>query len=276
MKISCLPVSFYQEIMSGRMKVSEWAVLASQVGLDAIDLSVLLVRNRTPVYLEKLRDELVQTGMPVTMVTSYQDFTHPDRIQRERELAYCIGDIAMASQLNAAYLRITAGQSHEQPNELNEDETLDTVADYFYKAKKWADQFGVKLVYENHSKPGAWLHPDYLFDTVRFLRLAEKLKNSGIRINFDTANTFAYGDDPIPVFKKVLPLVETIHVSDVAAKNSLQFTTIGTGVAPVEEILLIARNSGFNGWLCIEEASFTGMEGVRRAVEFVRKTWAKS
>jgi sugar phosphate isomerase/epimerase len=272
MKLSCLPVSFYRDMIDGRMSIQEWATIARRIGLDAIDLSTLLIKNRTAAYLESLLDNLEQAGMPITMITTYPDFTHPDKLQREREFAYCMADIAVASQLHARYLRITAGQAYMNQSE---DQTLDIVADYFYKVKEWADTFNIQLVFENHSKPGVWQRPDFLFDTRRFLKLARKMNKSGIGINFDTANTFAFGDDPVAVFKEILPQVETIHVSDIEAANGLKFTTIGTGAAPVAEILSIARNSGFNGWVCIEEASNTGIDGCKNAVEYVRQAWEK-
>ena len=48
MKLSCLPVSLFPEIISGRMSVAEWAKLATEVGLDGLDLSVLFLRASMP------------------------------------------------------------------------------------------------------------------------------------------------------------------------------------------------------------------------------------
>ena len=48
MKLSCLPVSFFADILGGRMSVSEWARMGRELGLDAIDLSILFVPDRTP------------------------------------------------------------------------------------------------------------------------------------------------------------------------------------------------------------------------------------
>jgi len=48
------------------------------------------------------------------MITTYPDFTHPCATQREREIEYLRNDIAVASQLNAKFLRVTAGQAHPE------------------------------------------------------------------------------------------------------------------------------------------------------------------
>ena len=50
---------------------------------------------------------------------------------------------------------------------------------------------------------------------------------------------------------------------------------IGNGVVPFEEIFSYLKSVGYDKWLCIEEASFTGIEGIKKAVEYVRETWGK-
>ena len=273
MKLSCLPVSIFKDIINGTSSLSRWAELAKELKLDAIDLSVLLVKDRTPVCVANANKAIKEQGMNVAMITTYPDFTNPDEMQRERELAFAIADVALASALGAKYLRITAGQYYKWDDE---QKALETVKAYFLRVKEAADKLGVKLLFENHSKPGAWENPDYLFDTKRFLALAELLKDTDIRINFDTANTVAFGDDAVEVFKKVLPQVETIHVNDLKAAGGVDFVVCGTGVAPIKEIFKEAKKAGFDGWVCIEEAGFKGEDGIREAVAFTRKAWEEA
>src|SRR3990172_8382811 len=47
MKLSCLPVSFYRDMTDGEMSIVDWAQIALELGLDAIDLSIILIRNRS-------------------------------------------------------------------------------------------------------------------------------------------------------------------------------------------------------------------------------------
>lgn len=270
MKLSCLPVSFFRDIISGSMTLAEWASCAKELGMDGIDLSVLLIKDRTPVTIARALHEISSQGMNVIMVTTYSDFTHPDETQREREYAYALADIALASSLGAKYLRITAGQDYQWDDE---EEALLTVRDYFLRLKPFADQMNIGLLFENHSKPGAWVRPDFIFNTHRFLRLAQLLEGTGIRINFDTANTSACGDDTVETFRKVLPMVETLHVNDIRAIGCTEFVVCGKGVAPIRRIFHEARKAGFDGWVCIEEAGFMGLEGFRQAVDFTRKAW---
>ncbi len=270
MKLSCLPVSLFKDIINGSCSLSDWAVLAKKLGLDALDVSVLLVKDRTPVCVSAARRAIDEAGMSVAMVTTYPDFTNPDGMQRERELAYANADVALASALGAKYLRITAGQYYDWKDE---KKALTVVKECFMRVKDTADKLGIKLLFENHSKPGAWENPDYLFKTERFLMLAEMLKETDIRINFDTANTVAFGDDAEEVFKKVLPQVETIHVNDLKAAGGVEFVVCGEGVSPIKEIFSEAKRAGFDGWVCIEEAGFKGTAGIEQAVRFTRQAW---
>lgn len=273
MKLSMLPVTMFGEIIKGQATLSDWANFAKEMDLDGLDLSVLLVKDRTPVCVTAARKAIDNSGMNAVMITTYPDFTNPDPVQRERELAFAIADVALASAMGAKYLRITAGQYYDWADER---EALSIVKDCFLKVKEAADRLNVKLLFENHSKPGAWENPDYLFDTNRFLMLADMLKDTGIRINFDTANTVAAGDDAVATFKKVLPMVETIHVNDLKAAGGVDFCVCGRGVAPIQEIFVEAKKAGFDGWVCIEEAGFQGREGMKEATEFTRKAWANA
>jgi hypothetical protein len=40
MKLSCLPVSFFSDIIEGRMTLGEWARIGASLGLDAVDFSI--------------------------------------------------------------------------------------------------------------------------------------------------------------------------------------------------------------------------------------------
>ena len=274
MKISCLPVSFFSKIINGSMSIKDWASMAAEVGLDAIDLSVMLLKNHTSVYLKQIRDDLEKAGIPVTMMATYPDFSHPDPMQRERELEYLGHDIALSSYLGAKYLRITAGQAHPKTPV---EQGIQWVINFFKRSTSVSEKFNVQLVYENHSKPGAWEYPDFSQPTERFLRIAEALRDTGIGINFDTANPQVYGDDPLQTLHQVIDNVVTIHVADTAEAGKLVPVpaVIGEGLVPFNEIFRRLKQRGFDGWMCIEEASNTGREGVKKATDVVRKIWAE-
>jgi sugar phosphate isomerase/epimerase len=267
MKISCLPVSLFKEIQKGNISLKEWARIGREAGLNGIDLSTILIPNHTGKVVTDIIKDFMEEEMPVIMITTYPDFTHPGRMQREREKEYFRRDIALSSALGAKYLRILAGQAHP---ETDTAEGICWVIESFKEMDEIAQKYNIQLLFENHSKPGVWEYSDFSHPTEIFMEICEKTKDTGIGINFDTCNTLAYGDDPMPVLERIIDRVVTIHVADIKEKGSLKPVLIGTGIVPFDEIFAYLKSKKFNGWFCIEEASSMGIEGIRKAVEYVK------
>ena len=270
MKISCLPVSLFPLILEGSMTIKEWAAEAKECGLDAIDISILFIKNNTIKYLTQLKHEIEDQNMSITMITTYPDFSHPDFIQVEREMEYLKHNIAVASFLNARFLRILAGQNYPG---IDKEKTINKVIDCFKKMALVAEKYNVKLVYENHSKPGVWDYSDFSHPTDIFLKIVDGIKDTNIGINFDTANSTILGDDPIEVMKKIINKIVVIHAADSKTTGELKPASIGSGIVSFERIFDFLKNINFDGWICIEEASNEGIEGIRKATDFIRNSW---
>lgn len=270
MKLSCLPVSLFPDITGGTMTLSNWIDLAADCGCDGADISSLFLQGHSFVYLEALKSMLRQKPIPIVMCASYPDFTHPDGLQRKREIAYFQRDIALCSELGIPYLRILAGQAH--PGVSTQDGVAHAVS-CMRKVAAFASTFGVTLLYENHGKPGAWQYIDLTYPPDLFLAVLDDVADTDIRVNFDIGNVTAYGKDPVALLERVYDRVETIHVSDMAQKGVFAPAAIGTGVAPIRDVFSLLKRRGFHGWLCIEEASFTGEVGICNAVKTTRRLW---
>ena len=270
MKLSCLPVSYFSEIISGKLSVGQWAREAAGLGLDAIDLSVLFFKTRDPVYLRGMREEIEGAGLRVAVVNTYPDLTHPDPVERKRQLSQLEADIASSALVGAEMARVTAGQAHP---ETGRADGINAAVEGLTRVADAAERHGVKLVYENHSKPGAWKYPDFCYPPDIFLEIAGRLAGTPVGILFDTANTVAYGADPLPVLRQVIGRVLCVHAADTRARGIFEPVLLGTGAVPFEAIFSMLKSSGFEGWISIEEASRLGPTGVARAVEFVRRKW---
>jgi sugar phosphate isomerase/epimerase len=270
MKLSCLPVSFYPQMTDDGMSILDWAQIALAVGLDAIDLSIILIKDQSPAYLEETREELGKLGMGVTMVTTYSDFTHPDPEKRAQQIARSGQDIAVAAQLGAELVRITAGQAHP---ETGRDDGIAWAMQGLSDVLEIANGHGLTLVFENHYKAPIWQYADFSFPTDIFLEIVERTSSIGLGVNWDTANTLAYGDDPVPVLAKVLDRVVSVHAAETAQRGDLKPVLVGTGLVPFGEMFSMLKGAGFDGWLCIEEASRQGTAGIEAATQFVREAW---
>ncbi len=272
MQLSCLPVSFFSDIIEGRMSIGEWARMGAELGLDAIDLSTLFLPDPSPQALAKIRQDIEAAGMQVAMVTSYPDFTHPDPKQRERELALEQQVVATAAFLGAKLVRVTAGQAHP---ETGRKEGVAWAVEGLRKLVETVGNLGPRLVYENHGKPGAWRYTDFSQPPDIFLEIVRNTADIGLGINFDTANATAFAEDPLALLEQVIERVVSIHAADTAVRGELRPVLLGTGVTPFGALFSRLHQAGWDGWICIEEASRRGREGVEAAVRFVRKTWGQ-
>ena len=270
MQLSCLPVSFFSDIIEGRLSVAAWARMGAELGLDAVDLSILFVPDRAPDAVAALHRSIEAEGMRVAMVTSYPDFTHPDAAQRERELALEEEVVGVAAGLGARFVRVTAGQAHP---ETGYDEGIEWAAHGLTKLVERTRGSGVALVYENHAKPGAWQYTDFSQPPEIFLEIARRTSGAELGINFDVGNAAAFADDPVALLEQVLDRVVTVHASDTAVRGALKHVLLGAGVTPYPALFGRLKRAGWDGWICMEEASYRGREGVAAAARFVWETW---
>jgi sugar phosphate isomerase/epimerase len=110
-----------------------------------------------------------------------------------------------------------------------------------------------------------------------FLDIARQIKDTSIGINFDTANILVSGEEKtLEVLIEVIDQVKTIHVADTASIGKLDPVALGQGIVPIPEIFSYLKSQNFDGWLCLEEFSNQGTEGLIDAVRFVKDTWNKA
>jgi len=273
MKLSCLPVSWYEEILTGKMSLRDWLSFAAGLRLDAVDLTILFLQNKSREDLQSLRQLILDSGLELCMVTCYPDLTHPDRGARAQQIEGGKTHIRMASQLGAKLVRVTAGQSHPS---VTREEGIGWAVEGLRQLAAEADQQEVLLVYENHTKGAPWQYWDFSQASDIFLEILGKLDDTSLGINFDTANPLVGNEDPIALLGEVKDRVVSVHAADIRAAGSLEPVVLGTGVVPFHRLFSNLKETGFDGWICIEEASRTGARGFEEAVSFVRKAWEEA
>lgn len=263
LQISCLPVSLYPEFFAGTRTVMEWSEQAEHLGLDAIDINALFLREKSISEIRQIRSKL---AVPVLMVSAYSDFTAPSEEKRTEALRDAAADIRRAGAVGARYIRLTAGQAY--PGEPDE-QMIQRVYDCFAKCVEVSRETGVEILLENHSKPGAWEYPDYNFHVGRFLSLWDALKELPISVNYDTANAYALKEWE-RLLDAVAGRIAAVHLNDLESIEPLAFACVGKGIVPLEMMIRSVYATGFRGPLCIEETGFQGWDGVAEAVFYTR------
>ena len=270
MKMSCLPVSFFADILGGKMRVKEWARMGAELGLDAIDLSILFVLERSMKAATALRRDIQAEGMQVAMLTTYPDFTHPHAAQRHEELAMELEAVAIAAELGAELVRVTDGQAHP---ETDVEAGVAWAVEGLTRLVETTRDYAPRLVFENHAKPGVWTYTDFSQSPEIFLRIAKGTASCDLGINFDTGNAATFSPDPVALLEEVMDRVVSVHASDSALKGGLRHVLLGTGITPFPALFGCLKRSGWDGWICMEEGSQRGKAGVEAAARFIWDTW---
>ena len=273
MKLSCLPVSLYDDIFTGKSTVADWIRLGAELGLDAVDFSIKFFPQRDAETLKHTRDTLEKFSIEPCMLACYSDFTHPDAAQRAQELIDLKADVALAKALGAKFIRVTAGQNHPG---IEREIGVRWVTDGFRRALDEAERHGITLAYENHTKGAPWDYWDFSQPTEIFLEILDALSDTPLGVCFDTANPLVLGENVLALLEEVVHRVVVLHIFDLREVGVFEAVRVGTGASPIPQIFSRMRQADYDGWLSIEEASRLGQEGFTQSIEFVRETWEQA
>ncbi|MGD0226680.1 MAG: sugar phosphate isomerase/epimerase family protein [Terriglobia bacterium] len=262
-------MSYFNAISHGQMTVAEWMDFAVELGLDGIECGPLLVEPLGPVTPAEFRRLAESRGLEISNYTGYSDFSHPDPEVRKRELAGVFKNLEIAAEIGAPSVRALTGQ--QWPG-VEQHAAIQWVIDGIRRAGEQADRLGLRLNIENHTKAATWEHFDFAIRGEVFLRVMEGLQDAPVGVQFDIANPLVAGEDTLQLFECVRARIGYVHINDVGRVGAFEFVPIGTGLAPIPEVLRRLRAQGYAGWLGIEEASRTGRQGFYQAVQYTRQT----
>jgi len=268
MKLSCIPVSFFEAISKRQMTLAEWFDFAVELRLDGVECGPLMIQPLGPATPAEFRQLAESRGLAVSNFTGYSDFSHPDAEFRRREIESFIRNIQVTRELGAPSIRALTGQ---QRPELNQEQAIGWVVESIRQVAEEADRVGVRVNVENHTKAFTWTNFDFAMQSEVFLRVMDGLRDAPVGVQFDMANPLVANEDALDLFEQVRSRVGYVHINDVGRAGSFQFVPVGTGLAPIQEILTRLRQQDYTGWVGIEEASRTSKEGFRQAVRFARK-----
>ncbi len=265
--LSCLPVSIYPLIASGELSIPQWTEEAGKIGFEYYDLGESAINELTVSELEKIRKQCV---LPFNMLSAYSDFTHPDPNVRAKSAEDAKEKIRKVAALGGKYIRIPGGAAH--PDAIaNVNAAIRNICECFEACIPVANECGVRIVFENDSKPPSWEVPNFCFDIDRFVSTWDKLKHLDIGFNYDTGNAF-FLENWKAILDAVLGRIETLHITDYNFLNGeLKMTVFGEGTVPIKEMLTIIKDSGFNGMISMEDTTFKGLEGMAESYAYVRK-----
>ncbi|MDQ1318514.1 MAG: Sugar phosphate isomerase/epimerase [Candidatus Poribacteria bacterium] len=264
MKLSCIPICFFDDLINTRtMSLGDWVQMAHKLNLDGIEMykPYLSEDQRDKDSMSRISDMIHSSGMEVSMFTSYADLSLPESTERDRQIASIRWDVDSAVIFRTSIVRLTAGrwlggQSIE--------ETLKLVAKGLKASLDYAEDKGIILALEDHPEVGTRI--------ADFMRILELVDDERLKVNLDTSNPMESGDDPVELAKLVNSRIVHVHLSDRSA--DLHHQVAGEGVVDFVSIFNILRKAGYDGWLSLEAGGRKGQDAIHQALHFIRKAWS--
>lgn len=255
------------------MSLAGWLDFAVELRLDGVECGPLLIHPLGPAKPAEFRRLAEARGLAISNFTGYSDFTHPDPEIRQREISALLHSVDIARELGAPSVRALTGQ--ERPG-VDRDRAIVWVAEGIRRVAEVADRMGLRVNVENHTKAFTWTSFDFAMRSEVFLRVMEDLRDAPVGVQFDVANPLVAGEDALSLFEQVRSRIGYVHVNDLRQPGTFDFVVVGTGLAPIGEVLRRLREQGYTGWVGIEEASQTGKDGFWQAVRYMREVLGTS
>ncbi len=108
-----------------------------------------------------------------------------------------------------------------------------------------AEKVGVPLLVEPE--------PDLLIETAdQYLEFAGHFNSPFLGLNFDIGHFYCVKDDPAETVHKLAPLIQHVHLEDIAATRVHHHLVPGDGVIDFPSTLKALKDVGYSGWVTIE------------------------
>lgn len=270
LKLSCFPKYFMHQLVSGKMSLFEWIKIASDLDIEAIEIYNRFFESHEKAYLEKISCCLKEAKLKVHMICCSPDFSNPEKKIREKEIKRFKQDMNVAASFGASLIRTTTGQKYPQ---VSYKDGVEWVVECMETLLSHAQKRGVILALENHYKDDLWKYPEFAQKLDVFTEILDKIPSPHLKVNFDTSNSIMAEEDPVEVLQAVKDRVVSLHASDrQMVKGKLVHKAIGEGIVDFESIFTILKQTGFSGWVSIEDG-VEGVEEIERSIIFLRKVW---
>jgi sugar phosphate isomerase/epimerase len=284
-KIAAFPKAYMHALCKdGSMRLEEWFRLASGLGVDGVEFYAGFLEMQERSNWSGVRRQVESLGLVVPMMCCSPDFTHPDPMFREEQIAKQKYWIDMTAALGGQYCRVLSGQKRP---ELTMEQGVRLAADSIQSCLPYAKERGITLILENHYKDDFWEYPEFAQQMDVFCSLVNAIDDPNFGVNYDPSNAYIAGDDPLELLKRVSHRVVTMHASDryliegtlddlrreesgaAGYAKRLRHGEIGKGLNDYDAIFTELKRVGFDGWISIEDG-VDGIEQLARSAEFLR------
>jgi sugar phosphate isomerase/epimerase len=254
-KLSLAAYSMRQflDLKKPTMTLFEFIDFASELPLDAVELTSYYWAETTDAYGEKLKAYAAKKKLAISGVPVGNNFCLKDDTKRKAEIQKVKDWTERAAKVGAQTVRIFAGNI-EQGDTLEEAQKRVVAA--MNECCEVAEKLGIYLALENHG--GITDTPEHLLDLVK------PVKSKALGVNVDTGNF--HTADPYADIAKIAPYGVVSQIkSEVFPNNKKEDADLG-------KVIKIFKDTNFHGYVALEyEAAEDPKKAVPRLIKELRK-----
>ncbi len=289
MRIAVFPKCYLEDIARKRtMTVFEWIEIARQLDADGLEMYEGFFDSMHDDYIDSVTEAIHKAGFVMPMLCCSPDLTNPDSAQRQQAIEYEAEMIRITRRMGGpkAVCRVLTGQRYPQ---VDLEQGLEWVAEALAQLIPIARDYDIILGLENHYKDGHWKYPEFAQKQTVFLQVLDAVSEQAcFGVQYDPSNALVAGDDPLDLLRRMANRVVSMHASDrylVEGKTlddmrqndgtlgyspHLEHGVTGQGLNDYDAIFTILSNTGFNGWISIEDG-MNGLAEMQQSLSFLRK-----
>jgi sugar phosphate isomerase/epimerase len=287
--VSVFPKCYFDQLVSGEMSYASWIESAATLGGDGLEHYDGFFRSFAAADVDPVIEAMARTGQRSSMLCFSPDFTHPDPMERDRQVRRQEAAIDLAVRLGTRFCRTLSGQNRVG---LSRADGVAYTVEGLEHSLAYAERRDVILCLENHYKDGTWQYPEFAQAEDVFLEILDRVDSPRLGVQYDPSNAIVGGYDPIKFLEKVLPRVVTMHASDrslapgatlddlrssdgkTGYSDKLRHGEVGKGLIDYDTIFRMLAGAGFSGWISVEDG-MNGLDELQRSVEFLKRKVAQ-
>jgi sugar phosphate isomerase/epimerase len=287
--VSVFPKCYFDQLVSGEMSYVSWIESAATLGGDGLEHYDGFFRSFAAADVDPVIEAMARTGQRSSMLCFSPDFTHPDPMERDRQVRRQEAAIDLAVRLGTRFCRTLSGQNRAG---LSRADGVAYTVEGLEHSLAYAERRDVVLCLENHYKDGTWQYPEFAQAEDVFLEILDRVDSPRLGVQYDPSNAIVGGYDPITFLEKVLPRVVTMHASDrslapgatlddlrssdgkTGYSDKLRHGEVGKGLIDYDTIFRMLAGAGFSGWISVEDG-MNGLDELQRSVEFLKRKVAQ-
>jgi sugar phosphate isomerase/epimerase len=281
-RLSVFPKCWFDELVRGKRDYVPWIHDAARLGGEGIEHYDGFMHGE-PEIAAAIR-ACLETGQRTSMLCFSPDFTHPDPVERARQVDRQKAAIDLTVRLGAVHCRTLSGQRRP---DVTRQQGVAWAVEGIERSLEYAERRGVVLCLENHYKDSTWRYPEFAQAEDVYLEILHRIPSPHLGVQYDPSNAIVGGYDPIAFLDTVLPRVVTMHASDRSlAKGAtlddlqeadgslgysakLQHGETGRGLIDYDAIFARLAAERFTGWISVEDG-MNGLDEIARSVDFLK------